>query len=99
MFYFEVTKWAWSRRSIRPYLLHKITTQAFLVITAVFPQVLSGKALGDESTIRPNVVLILADDLGFDEYLGFLYSNDMRPVERLNRSHWSVQQSWNHGNN
>ena len=50
---------------------------AFLVCLAV------GLIASVRADDRPNVVLILADDLGFDEYFGIPYSNDMRPVQVL----------------
>ena len=50
---------------------------AFLVCLAV------GLIASVRADDRPNVVIILADDLGFDEYFGIPYSNDMRPVQVL----------------
>jgi len=65
MFGFDVTTRAGYRRSFRQKLLHLLTTQALFVVAAVVSQVLTVTALGDESTVLPNIVFILADDLGY----------------------------------
>lgn len=67
MFRFGVTTRVGSRRSFLRHLLHRITTLPVLLSTAIFPQVIITHALAAESTTRPNIVFILADDLGYGE--------------------------------
>lgn len=52
------------RRSFPRHLLHKITiaTQAILLTAAVIPQLAYAQPLPADQALRPNIVLIMADD-------------------------------------
>ncbi len=50
------------RREFPRHLLHRITTLAISACTALFAQTLYTPSLKAESSDRPNIVLILADD-------------------------------------
>ena len=71
MFQFSVTTPAGRRRSFLRHLLHRITTLPVLLSTAVLPQVIITHALAAESTTHPNIVFILADDLGYTDVACF----------------------------
>ena len=65
MFGFDATMRAGYCRSFRQHLLHLLTTKAYFAIVAAAAQVLVLNALGDESTVRPNIILIITDDQGY----------------------------------
>jgi len=53
------------RRSFPRHLLHRITTHVFLIASAVIPQLIYTPPLQANQAGRPNIVLIMADDLGW----------------------------------
>ncbi len=55
------------RREFTRHLLHRITTLAISACTALFSQTLYTPSLKAESNERPNIVLIVGDDLGYGE--------------------------------
>ncbi len=54
------------RRSFARRLRHRITTRAFLLATAVIPQLIHAQQLPAAQASRPNIVLIMADDMGYE---------------------------------
>tara|TARA_R110002049_G_scaffold4601_5_gene32441 strand:- start:629078 stop:630688 length:1611 start_codon:yes stop_codon:yes gene_type:complete len=71
------------RRTFPRHLLHRITTLALAACTALFAQTLYTTPLKAESTDRPNIVLILADDLGWGDLS--CYGNKDRETPHLER--------------
>lgn len=55
------------RRSFPRHLLHRFTTHAVLVSAALVAQTIYSPALNAKSNDRPNIVCILADDMGYGD--------------------------------
>jgi hypothetical protein len=67
MFPFLAITQAGCRRSFPRHLLHRITTLANLAFAALIAQAIYTQPVSAESSGRPNIVLIMADDHGYIE--------------------------------
>jgi len=67
MFQFRDGPQAGCRRSFPCQLLHGTTMLATTVMVAFASRVIYPKPVGDESSKRPNIVLIMADDMGYSD--------------------------------
>lgn len=54
------------RRLFPRRLLHRTTTLSILLLAASVSQLLDTQALASEQALRPNIVLIMADDMGYE---------------------------------
>ena len=55
------------RRTFLRHLLHRITTLTISTVAVLFAQTIYTKQLKAESTGRPNIVIIMADDQGWGD--------------------------------
>ncbi len=63
MFQFPANTQAGCRRLFPRHLLDRITTLAFCVAAAIIPRFVDAQPLAANQPARPNIVLIMADDL------------------------------------
>lgn len=71
------------RRTSPRHLLHRITTLAIPTITALISQSVYTTPLKAKSSDRPNIVLILADDIGYECY--GTYGGTSYPTPNIDR--------------
>jgi arylsulfatase A-like enzyme len=67
MFQFLAMTQAGCRREFLRHLLHRTTTLAKMALLVVIPQLIYTQHLIAKSSDRPNIVLIMADDLGYQD--------------------------------
>jgi arylsulfatase len=67
MFQFLAITKAGCRRLFPRHLLHRITTLTFFIAAIVIPQVIYTKQVSAKSSERPNIVLIMSDDMGYSD--------------------------------
>ena len=83
MFQFLAMTQAGCRRSFPRHLLHRITTLAIMALAALIAQVIYTQPVNAESSDRPNIVLIMADDLGWSDLA--CYGSDLHETPNLDR--------------
>lgn len=67
MFLFLAITQAGCRRSFPRHLLHRITTLAISAVVVLVAQVIYTQPVNADQASRPNIIFILADDLGYSE--------------------------------
>ncbi len=67
MLQFLINTRAGCRRLFPRHLLDRITTLAFCVAAAIVPRFVDAQPLAANQRTRPNIVLIMADDMGFSD--------------------------------
>jgi len=84
MYQFLTSTQAGCRREFPRRLLHRLAALTISALAVAFPQTLYTKVLSAESTARPNVVIILADDMGYGD-VGVLNRDSRIPTPNLDR--------------
>ena len=67
MFQFLAITQAGCRRSFPRHLLHRITTLAISTVVVLVAQVIYTQPVNADQASRPNIVLIMADDMGYSD--------------------------------
>ena len=67
MFQFLAMTPAGCRRSFPRHLLHRITTLAISAVVVLIAQAIYTQRVNADQASRPNIVLIMADDMGFSD--------------------------------
>jgi arylsulfatase A-like enzyme len=89
MFQFLATTRVGCRRSFPRHLLHRLTTLTIGACVALFAELFSTPTLNAQSNDRPNIVLIMADDMGFSDIGCFGSEIETPNIDRL--SHGGVR--------
>lgn len=95
MFQFRAMTPAGCRRSFPRHLLHRITTLAISVVAVLVAEVVYTQTVNADQASRPNIILIMADDMGFSD-IG-CYGGEVRTpnLDRLAREGMRFTQFYN----